>query len=130
MSAELITISGRVPAPTPAQVHAWLVAHGWTSETPNYGTSGMGFGRAGADEWRDYVRDFDGERVVLTVPQIKPFSAAMTTVLDLLAAREGVDQLELYRQIIAIAEAERVSRLKSFTAREIARYGRQKRDHD
>lgn len=85
MTEETIILRVRVPAPTPAQVHAWLLAHEW-EEMPS------------VDGWRDYKRGVSE----LSVPQRhgeSGFSGAMGTTVAYICHVHDVGPLELHRQI-------------------------------
>lgn len=85
MTEDTIILRVRVPAPTPDQVHAWLLAHGW-EEIPSI------------DGWRDYKR---GARE-MSVPQRygqAGFSDAMGTAVAYIAHVERIEPVELHRQI-------------------------------
>lgn len=85
MTEETIILRVRVPAPTPTQVHAWLLAHGW-AEIPSI------------DGWRDYTRGASE----MSVPQRYGkggFSGVMASELEAIACHHGIEPIELYRQI-------------------------------
>lgn len=101
MTEDTIILRVRVPAPTPAQVHAWLLAHGWVEVLSV--TTGMGAGLRVADAgWRDYDRTSKGGLDGVGIPQRYGkggFSGAMASVLEQIAQHHGIEPIELHRQI-------------------------------
>lgn len=89
MTEETIILRVRVPAPTPAQVHAWLLTHGWT-EAPSI------------DGWRDYTQECEGGTATVGIPQRYGkggFSGVMSNEMEAIACHHGIEPIELYRQI-------------------------------
>lgn len=85
MTEDTIILRVRVPAPTPAQVHAWLLAHEW-AEIPS------------VDGWRDYKRGTSEMSVPLRYGQAG-FGGAMGTAVAYISHVEHIEPVELHRQI-------------------------------